>query len=87
MRIECLTYAIEINDQLGWFAGATVAERKGIRKQWIADGLIVRSIHDSTRVNAAKHGTNSGYQAHFRLREKPCEPCRLAHNAARRRAS
>ena len=81
-RIECLTYAIEINDRDGWFAGTTPADRRGIRKQWIADGLIERSVYDSSRINAAKHGTTSGHRAHTRRGEKPCDACRLAHNAA-----
>jgi hypothetical protein len=34
----------------------------------------------NTRV--AKCGTDSGYFKHRRLGEKPCDPCRLAHNAA-----
>jgi hypothetical protein len=27
------------------------------------------------------HGTNRGYDRHLRAREKPCDPCREAHNA------
>ena len=30
------------------------------------------------------HGTVNGYAAHVRAREKPCDPCRLAHNADQR---
>lgn len=28
------------------------------------------------------HGTNAGWQAHYRRKENPCEPCRAAHVAA-----
>lgn len=27
------------------------------------------------------HGTNRGYDRHLRARDKPCDPCREAHNA------
>ena len=82
VRIECLTYAIEINDRDGWFAGTTPADRRGIRKQWIADGLIERSPNDSSHVRAdggVKCGTQGGYKRHRRNGEEACTPCRLAN--------
>jgi hypothetical protein len=32
---------------------------------------------------AAQHGTNSGYQQHYRAGEEPCADCREAHRAYR----
>lgn len=86
-RIECLTYAIEINDRDGWFAGTTPADRRGIRKRMIAAGLIERSPRDSTmaRANVAVCGTASGYKAHIRRNETSCEPCLVALREQSRR--
>lgn len=37
-----------------------------------------------TRGALARHGTQAGYQRHRDCGQKPCTPCRMAHNEDKR---
>jgi len=53
------------------------AERRALR--------VRRHGHErTTPIPDELHGTRAGAEAHYRLGEKPCEPCRLAKNDANR---
>jgi WhiB family transcriptional regulator, redox-sensing transcriptional regulator len=74
VRVQCLDYAIEHQEQYGVWGGLNYRERLRVAKQ---PGRAARPI---------RHGTEAGYAAHRRRGETPCEHCAAgASEAARAR--
>jgi WhiB family redox-sensing transcriptional regulator len=68
VRIECLEYALAMNERFGIWGGTSEKERRQIR----ANRSVVR------RVKVVACGSTSGYARHARLGEPPCVSCREA---------
>lgn len=75
VRPECLSFAsrFPLEETAGVWAGLLPEDR---------EKLLLR-LRRKARV--AVCGTDSGYHAHLRRRETPCDDCRSAHAAAARR--
>jgi WhiB family redox-sensing transcriptional regulator len=74
VRAECLGYALEHPELRGVWGGLSERER-GARRQPAA-GV---SAAPAAARDARPHGTLTAYRRHYRLGEKPCEPCRQAN--------
>jgi len=74
VRVECLAFALNNNEDRGWWGGLSDRERRSLRTK--------RSMRERGMI---VHGTRSGYDTHLRVGEDPCGPCTQA-NRARERA-
>jgi WhiB family redox-sensing transcriptional regulator len=72
---ECLEFALANGEHFGIWGGVPERQRRTMR----------RDRHVPSQRYAAKHGTDSGYNAHRRINEQACVPCKLAHSATNAR--
>ena len=75
---ECLMYAIINVEIVGVWGGKDGKQRRTIRRQLIADGVIEAAASDPNRprtTGPVQCGTRSGYVTHRRLGQQPCEDC------------
>lgn len=78
---QCAEYSIPRSELDGVWGGLSVTERRALRNP------------QPEAPRQTGHGTTTGYRAHYKHGEKPCEPCRVAfrtranEHAARRSAA
>ncbi len=75
---ECLAYAVAHRDVDGVWGGTTEAQRRPLIRAGRAEPLRMPGLACGTR-----QGTEAGYKAHIRAREKACRECLAATALAR----
>lgn len=70
VQADCLTHALETGEEHGVWGGLDEVERVKLREKRRRGGSQKRPI---------QHGTKSGYQAHQRRGQRPCDECRWAN--------
>lgn len=71
VRAECLEHSMTQPERFGIWGGLSERERRRIRK-------VRLHAARATRIDAARCGTRSGYNAHQRRHERACDACLAA---------
>lgn len=81
VRADCLADSIRC-DEFSDFDGIRGGLTPGERRAYMRDRGKVGRPKDFHHYREAQHGTQSGYNAHRRKGETPCDDCRHAHSRA-----
>lgn len=78
----CLNYAITTRQDHGIWGGTTEAERVAVRRRRARADRAAGIPPAPRQPKPINHGTDGGYRAHLRRKEKPCDSCKKAHDIA-----
>jgi WhiB family redox-sensing transcriptional regulator len=73
VQTECLDYALDNNEDKGFWGGLSGRERRQIK-----------AVGGRSTIRPITHGTVNGYNTHLRRDEQPCPACTYGHAQYRR---